>query len=305
MATQNAVNVGLSGATGTGTFVGSTSPTITTPIIAQISDVNGNAMLTTNVIASAVNAIEIQNNITGDQPIITAGGPGSDTNIGLIIESKGTGVLFFQTLATSNQYQFNVGTTNQSVNIFNFANTAGTNIFTWPAANGTVLLTSSSIPASALPSGSLFNFHQAQLTTPVTTTSTAFATATGLSVAITPTSASNSVLVRAVVQYGCNGGSTQALFQLTRGSTPIGVGTSTGSRLAVGAAGKAPTLVDVTTAVLEWLDSPATTSATTYNLQFASIVSGQTVAINSSVTDTNSASFVRMASTITVYEVHA
>jgi|SRR6267154_54242 len=33
MATNNAVNTGLSGATGTGSFVGSTSPTLTTPTI--------------------------------------------------------------------------------------------------------------------------------------------------------------------------------------------------------------------------------------------------------------------------------
>ena len=140
MATQNSIDTSLAGQTGTGNFVGSTSPTITTPKIAQINDVNGNAMLTTNAISSAVNAVEIQNNTTGNQVIITAGGAGSDTDIGVILEAKGVGGLFFETLATSNQIQYDVGTTNQSVNIFNFANTASTNTFTWPAANGTVMI---------------------------------------------------------------------------------------------------------------------------------------------------------------------
>ena len=33
MATNNAVNVGLSGSTGTGNFVGSTSPTLVSPVL--------------------------------------------------------------------------------------------------------------------------------------------------------------------------------------------------------------------------------------------------------------------------------
>jgi hypothetical protein len=157
-----------------------------------------------------------------------------------------------------------------------------------------------------LPSGTLFNFQSATLTTPVSTTSTSFTTATGLSVVITPTSSSNKILIRAVVQIAANLTTNTGFFQLARGSTAIGVGTSVGSRTACGADGNSSTATSsMSTIVLEWVDSPATTSATTYNFQFATQVVSDAVVINSSVTDTNSATFPRTASIITACEIHA
>lgn len=50
MATNNAVNVGLSGATGTGSFVGSTSPTLVTPTL-------GAAAATTLIFSPSTNGI--------------------------------------------------------------------------------------------------------------------------------------------------------------------------------------------------------------------------------------------------------
>jgi hypothetical protein len=60
----------------------------------------------------------------------------------------------------------------------------------------------------------------------------------------------------------------------------------------------------MTSVTMEWLDSPATTSATTYKVQFLA-GAANTVAINSSITDTNSATFPRTASTISVCEIRA
>jgi len=90
MTTNNAVDVGLSGSTGTGNFVGSTSPTITTPkIITQVNDTNGNAIIGITPNSSAVNYIDIANNSTGNAPEINS--QGSDTNIPLILNTIGTG----------------------------------------------------------------------------------------------------------------------------------------------------------------------------------------------------------------------
>lgn len=88
MSTNNAVNVGLSGSTGTGTFVGATSPTITTPRIAQINDTNGAALFVMSTTASAVNAASTANAPTGQGPLIYP--TGSDSNIPLDIQGKGT-----------------------------------------------------------------------------------------------------------------------------------------------------------------------------------------------------------------------
>jgi len=61
--------------------------TLTTPIIGQINDVNGNAELIATATASAVNQITIVNSITGANPIISA--TGTDSNIGFDIKPKG------------------------------------------------------------------------------------------------------------------------------------------------------------------------------------------------------------------------
>jgi hypothetical protein len=87
--TINAVGNGLSGATGTGKFVGDTSPTIVTPVIAQINDANGNKMLLFSSTPSAVNKVTIVNASTGTSPIIE--GTGNDTNVILTINGQGNG----------------------------------------------------------------------------------------------------------------------------------------------------------------------------------------------------------------------
>ncbi len=88
MATNNAVNTTLSGQTGTGTFVGATSPTIVTPKIGQINDTNGVAIEVLQPVASAVNYITLANNVTGSYPGFT--GTGSDSNVGITLNVKGT-----------------------------------------------------------------------------------------------------------------------------------------------------------------------------------------------------------------------
>jgi len=74
--------------TGTGsTFVVSGSPTITTPVIAQINDANGNETLKLASIASAVNEVTIENAATGNAVHISA--TGGDASVGLHLAGKG------------------------------------------------------------------------------------------------------------------------------------------------------------------------------------------------------------------------
>jgi hypothetical protein len=63
------------------------SPTITTPVIAQINDTNGNEELIFTATASAVNEITLANAATGNNPVISA--TGGDTNVGLTLTPKG------------------------------------------------------------------------------------------------------------------------------------------------------------------------------------------------------------------------
>lgn len=92
MTTINAVNTNLSGQTGTGNFVGSTSPTALSGYLQAPSgfkDSNGNIVLNNTAAASAVNYVQIGNAATGNHPAIS--GVGSDTNVILNVLGQGTG----------------------------------------------------------------------------------------------------------------------------------------------------------------------------------------------------------------------
>jgi len=95
MTTNNAVNVGLSSVTGAGAFVGANAPTIagatlvSPKIISSLQDTNGNTWINVGAVASAVNYIQINNGITGNNPIVAA--VGTDTNITMVLKGQGTG----------------------------------------------------------------------------------------------------------------------------------------------------------------------------------------------------------------------
>jgi len=86
----NVIDTGTVSLTGVQTL---TNKTLTTPIIAQINDTNGNEELKFTATASAVNEITITNAATGNRPDISV--TGGDTNIGLSLTTKGTGLILF------------------------------------------------------------------------------------------------------------------------------------------------------------------------------------------------------------------
>ena len=127
------------------------------------------------------------------------------------------------------------------------------------------------------------------------TTSTSFTDVTGLSVSITPSSTTSKILVFVDTNYSPSGTSTLAAFNLVRGATnisqPATAPTYTGSFVAYTNA--ADTML---TPSFNFLDSPATTSATTYKIQVKT--NSGTVYLNRRLsTDTAS------TSTITVMEI--
>ena len=135
----------------------------------------------------------------------------------------------------------------------------------------------------------------------------AFATVTGLTVAITPASASNKILIIASV-VGDGGGAALQGFKvrLTGGNSGTYIGNAVGSREQVSSAsggmGAAETIAPL---VMVYLDSPATTSAITYGVQAKGMATADTVFINRNRNDTDSATFARGASSITVMEISA
>lgn len=158
----------------------------------------------------------------------------------------------------------------------------------------------------SLPTGSIVQVVTTTLTTTFTTSSTTFTDLTGLSAAITPATNSHKIYVIVTINGG-GGVANSTDFQLVRTSTAIGIGAAAGSRTPISfSAGVMSSTAEMRSVAFNFLDSPATTSATTYKLQMrAGIGSSAAVYVNQTSTDTNSAAYPRGASTITLLEVVA
>jgi len=126
--------------------------------------------------------------------------------------------------------------------------------------------------------------------------SSTFTDVTGLSQSITPTSASNKVLILAQVSVGV--ANQDFGVKVIRDSTDIYIGDASGAlvRTSVSLGNVSSGAMSVVS--INFLDSPATTSATNYKIQIQS-VSGGAVYVNRGQDDAE----YRAASSITVLEV--
>jgi len=150
---------------------------------------------------------------------------------------------------------------------------------------------------------------QVQSTLLATTTSKAgagaFSDIVGMSIAITPAASNSKVLVTVVANYGSNGTSSNLGFRLLRDSTAICVNTdATGSRTKVSSGGSSSGANYTDCAVITFLDSPSTTSAVTYKLQWY-VQNSTTSYLNREYTDGNDINNPWTASTITAMEIGA
>ena len=122
---------------------------------------------------------------------------------------------------------------------------------------------------------------------------------TGLSLNITPTSASNKIFITSNVQlYQNDFGGGISLF---RDGSQIVTPASVGSRSVANASSYDGTAQSASNLGLSYLDSPSSTSALTYQIYV--FVRGGTYYVNRSNTDTDSSDFARTISTITAMEV--
>ena len=213
----------------------------------------------------------------------------------------------------ANQLSLNVGnTTFATINASGFFSNTGTQII---AANGQIsgasLISSSvpgtafataAIPSSKIGTGAVLQVKAVYKQDTFTTTSSSYVDVTGLSVSITPTSASSNILVLGAVTYGAS--SDVGFIRLVRNSTAIQVGTGVGSRLSATAQMRnSNDSADADSAAISFLDSPSSTSAVTYKVQIASASGGYTTRINSSADDADQANRGRTASTLIVMEI--
>jgi hypothetical protein len=134
-----------------------------------------------------------------------------------------------------------------------------------------------------------------------TTTSATFTDVTGLAATITPTSTSSKILI--MLDYGTVDGSTSIILigDVTRGGTPVGVGDAAGSRVQAGWSVLTETALNPLSVAYSYLDSPNTTSATTYQARIRR--NAGTIYVNRTSSDSDTSAFPRSVSTITLMEV--
>mgnify|MGYP001303628969 CR=1 FL=1 len=161
-------------------------------------------------------------------------------------------------------------------------------------------ITNSGVTGTGIGAGKILQVKQAFKTDGYSQSSTSFADITGLSVSITPASSSNKILVMVNIFVSV---ADAALLRLLRDSTVIGAGTgnsggsdNTGFAMARMSASNLSDTHNVTI-----LDTPSTTSATTYKVQGRPTESSANLFVNRRGSDTSYGA----ASSITVMEVGA
>ena len=159
------------------------------------------------------------------------------------------------------------------------------------------------LPTGAAGFGKVLQVVSTTKTDPFSLTSATYTDVTGLTVSITPTSASNKVLAFFTIQGVGTIGGTVGFWRAVRDATAIGVGTGVSSRVAAsGGFDVGANNQGIYSGSLTILDSPATTSAVTYKVQIRNQGSS-TVYVNRTEGDADSADSVRSVSSITVMEV--
>lgn len=156
---------------------------------------------------------------------------------------------------------------------------------------------------AGLPAGSVLQVQSATKLDTFSTTSL-LADITGLSVTITPASTSSKILV--MVQCMITGLNAGLILQLVRDSTAIYKANPAGNRTVASMVGfyapSSPTQYGAGANHLHFLDSPSTTSSTTYKLQ-GGVISGSAMYIGRTTYDLDNNNASRAPSTITVMEI--
>jgi len=190
---------------------------------------------------------------------------------------------------------------NQSINLA--SNITGT----LPTGNG-------GTGATSFAPGKVLQVLQAVKTDTVSTTSQSFADLTGMTQAITPSATSSKILIMFDGNFSAftQSGNGQAVdFKLLRGSTDIYIGdaASNRTRTSTNFRPEGNGQYDVNPAKIVFLDSPSTTSATTYKIQWRKCFdlgsSSNAAYLNRSYQDGDNSERPRTASSFTVMEIGA
>jgi hypothetical protein len=172
-------------------------------------------------------------------------------------------------------------------------------------ALGTNATSTGALASAGLPTGCVLQVVSTSKTDTYSTADAAFTSVPGLSVSITPKSSSSKILILVNMTLGISSDNTSQT-RLLRNATPIDIGAAAGSRTQASAgnyAGSSALVYQIANQNISFLDSPATTSSTTYYVQVRPETSASTLYINRDGNDGDIAARGRYASNITLMEV--
>lgn len=150
-----------------------------------------------------------------------------------------------------------------------------------------------------------------QVVTVTKTDTTSFAGAntwfnvSGVSASITPSSASNKILVLCVTMYSATSGYNAVNFAIARNGTRTPVGDAASTRVSAfwGSDDVYGAGANADQAIIMYVDSPSTTSSVTYQLQGNNARDSETIYINREASDGDNVQTTRGVSTITLMEI--
>ena len=149
------------------------------------------------------------------------------------------------------------------------------------------------------PTGAVVNVLSTSKTDTQTLSANSWADISNLSVSITPKSTSNKILIFGVVYIGQDSGG-DVMTRIVRDSTAIGIGDASSSRQRATTGGSPRQVYEMQSHPFNFLDSPSTTSSTTYKIQY---YCGDVAYVNRTENDADNANAERTISTITVMEI--
>ena len=320
VATALAVNVGSAGAFVTfNGALGTPSSGVATNLTGTASglSIGGNAATATSATSAttATNAtnIAITDDTTTNASVYptwvttTSGNQAQKTTSTRFSFVPSTGALTTTSLTPTNALGIAYGGTNSTATPTAGGVGYGTgtaHAYTAAGTSGQVLTSAgSSAPTWTTPSsGAVVQVKSTTKTDIFSTSSSSYTDVTGLSVSITPTSSSNKILVFMTLTCGNSTATVFMPVRLLRGATAIDIGDAAGSRTqATGGAGRVNDVSDTYSLNAVFLDSPATTSATTYKIQI--FANSGTSFVGSNGLNADNAATGRYPCTITVMEV--